>query len=299
MQTFKKISYRTLLLLFILSFQMTFSQSEKDIREAEIINIEREIVGKLTGHIPIKGKKTVESRYTDSERKLVANYLFDLLDEHGLKPQKNDYNVKDKKGNTYQGSNIYAEIPATNGSDEYVFITAHYDTAKDSPGAVHNATGVAIAFYVAKKMAELPERNKNFIVVFFDQWKQNLVGTRMFMKEVKERNLKVHSMHRADYMGWDNDEDRAIELLSSSIALESAYRIESPVPIYKRMVAIPESRFFSNFGYETVTLTAELKNADNSPFVSQENDKYTTVNFKYLASTTEIVYNVMMAYATQ
>ena len=65
------------------------------------------------------------------------------------------------------------------------------------------------------------------------------------------------------------------------------------------MVAIPESRFFSNFGYETVTLTAELKNADNSPFVSQENDKYTTVNFKYLASTTEIVYNVMMAYATQ
>ena len=278
---------------------MTFSQSEKDIREAEIINIEREIVGKLTGHIPIKGKKTVESRYTDSERKLVANYLFDLLDEHGLKPQKNDYNVKDKKGNTYQGSNIYAEIPATNGSDEYVFITAHYDTAKDSPGAVHNATGVAIAFYVAKKMAELPERNKNFIVVFFDQWKQNLVGTRMFMKEVKERNLKVHSMHRADYMGWDNDEDRAIELLSSSITLESAYRIESPVPIYKRMVAIPESRFFSNFGYETVTLTAELKNADNSPFVSQENDKYTTVNFKYLASTTEIVYNVMMAYATQ
>ena len=299
MQTFKKISYRALLLLFVLSYQMTFSQSEKDIREAEIINIEREIVGKLTGHLPIKGKKTIESRYSDAERKLVANYLFDLMKEKGLNPEKNDYNVKDKKGNTYTGSNIYAEIPATNGSDEYVFITAHYDTAKDSPGAVHNATGVAIAFYVAMKIAQLPERNKNFIVVFFDQWKQNLVGTRMFIKEIKERNLKVHSMHRADYMGWDNDEDRAIELLTSNIGLESAYRIESPVPIYKRMVAIPESRFFANFGYETVTLTAELKNADNSPFVSQGDDKYTTVNFKYLASTTEIVYNVMISYATQ
>lgn len=299
MRTLCKNSCKTILLFFVISFQWTFSQSEKDIREAEIINIEREVVGKLTGQLPIKGKKTIESRYTESERKLVASYLFDLMEDGGLKPKVNKYNVKDKKGNTYKGTNIYAEIPATNGSNEYVLITAHYDTAKDSPGAVHNATGVAIAYYVAKKIAELSERNMNFIVVFFDQWKQNLVGTRMFIKEIKGRNLKVHSMHRADYMGWDNDEDRAIELLASNITLESAYRIESPVPVYKRMVAIPESRFFANFGYDTVTLTAELKNADNSPFVSQQNDKYTTVNFKYLASTTEIVYNVMMAYAKQ
>ena len=85
--------------------------------------------------------------------------------------------------------------------------------------------------------------------------------------------------------------------MASNIGLESLYRLESPVPIYKRTTATPESRFFSNFGYETVTLTAELKNADNSPFVRQSEDKYTTVNFKYLASTTEIVLNVMKALA--
>ncbi|RZS93760.1 M28 family metallopeptidase [Aquimarina brevivitae] len=300
MQIFKNNTYKALLLFIVLGlpFQVCFSQSEKDIREAEIINIQREIVGKLTGHLPIKGKKTIDSRHSDSERKLVANYLQDELEEAGLKAEENTYNVQDKRGNVYSGTNVYAEIPATNGSDEYIIISAHYDTVKDSPGAVHNATGVAIAFYTAKKLAELEQRNKNFIVVFFDQWKENLVGTRMFIKLIKEKGWNVHSMHRADYMGWDNDEDRAIELLSSNISLESSYRIESPVPIYKRMVAIPESRFFANFGYETVTLTAELKNADNSPFVSQEDDKYTTVNFKYLASTTEIVYNVMIAYAT-
>ena len=126
---------------------------------------------------------------------------------------------------------------------------------------------MAIAFYVAKKIAELEERNKNFIVVFFDHWKSNLIGTRLFTKKLKEENYNIHSMHRADYMGWDNDEDRAIELLASNISLESLYRIESPVPIYKRTVATPESRFFSNFGFDTVTMTAELRSADNSPFV--------------------------------
>ena len=106
-------------------------------------------------------------------------------------------------------------------------------------------------------------------------------------------------MHRADYMGWDNDEDRAIELLASNISLESLYRIESPVPIYKSTVATTESRFFSNFGFDTVTMTAELRNADNSPFVRKSEDKYTTVNFKYLASTTNIFYKVMKSLAKQ
>ncbi|SHI40087.1 Peptidase family M28 [Aquimarina spongiae] len=298
-KTYKMNYYRTFLLLLFFVIQVAPAQTEQDRREAEIINIQRDIVAKLTGHEPIKGKKKLSSRFTNAERKATADYLVNSLKDIGLKPVKENYNVQDKKGNQYNGNNVYAEIPATNGSDEWVLICAHYDTVEKSPGAVHNATGVAIAFYVAKKIAELDVRNKNFMVVFFDHWKSNMIGTRIFTKKLQTDGYNVHSMHRSDYMGWDNDEDRAIELLASSISLESLYRIESPVPVYKREVATPESRFFSNFGYETVTLTAELKNADNSPFVRQSEDKYTTVNFKYLASTTEITYNVMKALATE
>lgn len=289
--------YREILLLFIFSTQLIFAQSERDLLEANIINTQKEVVARLTGHSPIKGNKKILSRFSKDERKVTADYLFNLLKDKGLKAKRDPYNVQDKKGQTYEGINIYAEIPATNGSDEYVVIAAHYDTSKNSPGAVHNATGVAIAYYVAIHLSELKERSKNFIVVFFDEWKNGMIGCRMFIKNLKKEGYKIHSMHRSDYMGWDNDEDRAIELLASNISLESLYRLESPVPIYKRLVATPESRFFSNFGYPTVTLTAELKNADNSPFVSMNSDKYTTVNFKYLASTTEIVYKVMEALA--
>ncbi|WP_103068325.1 M28 family metallopeptidase [Aquimarina sediminis] len=289
--------YRTFLLLFVFTIQMTPAQTEQDRIEAEIINVQRTIVAKLTGHEPIKGKKKLKSRASASERKASADFLSNSLKDIGLKPQKHAYNVKDKKGNIFNGVNIYAEIPATNDSDEYVIIAAHYDTVEGSPGAVHNATGIAIAYYAAKKIVELEERNKNFMIVFFDHWKSNMVGTRMFTKKLKDEEYNIHSMHRSDYMGWDNDEDRAIEMLASSLSLESMYRIESPVPIYKRTVATPESRFFANFGFETVTLTAELKNADNSPYVRQSEDKYTTVNFKYLASTTNIVYKVMRSLA--
>ncbi|MDY8135806.1 M28 family metallopeptidase [Aquimarina sp. 2201CG5-10] len=299
MQTFKMRYYRVLLLLLFITPQLSIAQSEYDRKEAEIINVQKDVVAKLTGHLPIKGKKKLKSRSSNSERKITADYLFNSLKDVGLKAKKHSYNVQDKKGTQYNGVNIYAEIPATNDSDEYIVIGAHYDTVEDSPGAVHNATGVAIAFYVASKLAKLPERKRNFIVVFFDHWKSNMIGCRRFTKKLKDDKYNIHSMHRSDYMGWDNDEDRAIELLASNISLESVYRNESPVPIYKRTVATPESRFFANFGFETVTLTAELKNADNSPFVRQSMDKYTTVNFKYLASTTDIVFKVMQSLATE
>ncbi len=298
-KTYKMKYYRTFLLLFLFISQIAPAQTEEERIEAEIINVQRTVVAKLTGHEPIKGKKRLKSRASASERKLTADFLMNSLKDIGLKPEKHTYNVQDKKKNQYAGSNIYATIPATNGSDEFVIICAHYDTVENSPGAIHNATGIAIAYYVAQKLAQLEERNKNFMIVFFDHWKSNMIGTRLFTKKLQTDGYNVHSMHRSDYMGWDNDEDRAIEMIASNLSLESLYRLESPVPVYKREVATPESRFFSNFGYDTVTLTAELRNADNSPFVRQSEDKYTTVNFKYLASTTNIVYNVMRAMAKE
>ncbi|MDH7445607.1 M28 family metallopeptidase [Aquimarina sp. 2201CG14-23] len=289
----KNYRFKTLLLLLLFCIQVSMAQSEADVREAEIINAQKDIVGKLTGFIPIKGKKKLSSRSSSSERRTTADYLYNTLKDMGLKPKRNSYNVQDKKGKQYSGANIYAEIPATNGSDEYIVLGAHYDTAEDSPGAVHNATGVALTCYVAEKLTKLSSRSINFMIVFFDQQETNMIGCRMFVKKLKDDNYNINSMHRVDYVGWDNDEDRAIELLASNISLESAYRLESGVPVFKRRVSTPETRVFSTLGYDTITITAELMNGDNSPYVHQTADKYTTVNFKYLASTSEIVYKVM------
>ncbi|GAA3508000.1 hypothetical protein GCM10022393_17720 [Aquimarina addita] len=285
--------YRLITLLsFIFCFQFSFAQLD-DALEASIINVQKDIVGKLTGYVPIKGNKKLSSRASSSERKIVSDYLSDYLKQIGLKPKRNDYNVADKQGNTYKGSNVYAILPATTDSKEYILLGAHYDTSENSPGAVHNATGVALTMYVAGQLNELEDRSKNFIIVFFDQQETNMIGCRMFVDKLKKDKMNVTSMHRVDYMGWDIDEDRAIELLASNISLESAYRLESPSPVFKRLVSTPETRIFSTLGFENITITAELKNGDNSPYVHQPSDTYTTVNFKYLAATSNIVYKVL------
>ncbi|WP_378187949.1 M28 family peptidase [Aquimarina sp. W85] len=286
-----------ILLFFIVIIQFSFAQSEYELRESEMINVQKDIVGKLTGYLPIKGKKKIESRSKTSERKIVADYLEDLLKEIGLKPKLNSYNVQDKKGNQFSGTNVYAVIPSTTPSSEYVVLGAHYDTSDGSPGAIHNATGLALTHYVASQLVKLSSRSKNFIIVYFDQQETSMIGCRMFAQKMKDDKVDIHSMHRVDYMGWDLDEDRAIELLASSISLESLYRMESPVPVFKRLVSTPESRIFSTLGFETITITSELKNSDSSPYVHQSSDTYTTVNFKYLASTTDIVLNVFKVLA--
>lgn len=286
--------HNALLLLLLSVYGIGFAQTDNfEAFEAEIINIQKDIVGKLTGTVPIKGKKVITSRATPAERRMTADYISDEIEAMGIKAEKNTYSVQDKSGKTYSGTNVYTKIPATNGSDEYVILGAHYDTAENSPGAVHNATGIALAMYVGKKLLRLSARSKNILLVFFDQQEQSMMGTRMFVDMLKKEKYNVHSMHRVDYIGWDNDEDRAIELLASNISLESSYRIESFVPVFKRTISSPESRIFSKLGYETITVTSELKNGDNSPYVHQAGDEYNTVNFKYLASTSEIVFRVL------
>ncbi|UZO79703.1 M28 family peptidase [Aquimarina sp. ERC-38] len=277
----------------LMIYNTGFSQNDRDAEEAEVINAQKSMVAKLTGKEPISSKKILKSRFTNAERKLTAEYLFDELKELGVKPLRQKYDVQDKSGKTYSGTNIYLKIPATNGSKEFVVLGAHYDTAEDSPGAVHNATGVALVYYVGKKLLQLPARSKNVLIVFWDQQEQSMMGCRMFADMLKKEKKNINSMHRVDFIGWDNDEDRAIELLASNLSLESAYRIESFAPVFKRTVSSPESKVFSQLGYENITVTSELKNGDNSPFIHQTADQYNTVNFKYVASTTEIMYRVL------
>ena len=72
----KMNTYSIFLLIFIVLIQSGFAQTDYDRLEAEIINTEKTIVAKLTGHEPIKGRKKLSSRASDSERKVTADYMY-------------------------------------------------------------------------------------------------------------------------------------------------------------------------------------------------------------------------------
>ncbi len=186
--------------------------------------LQSELLAKLTGNQSINVKTNIgnekrvlsrmsEVKLTDRSsvlaRKASANLLYEYLRNIGLKPKRHRYKTKS------EGTNIYAIIPATEKSEEFVLLGAHYDLVKGSPGANDNASGTALVFGVAHDLAMLKVHTRNFIIIFFDQFdqeEQGLIGSRAFAAKLKNDGINLHSAHTGEQMGWDADRDRAIEL---------------------------------------------------------------------------------------
>ncbi len=265
-------------------------------------SMQKELVAKLTGHLPLESGFVLTQRSKSFERAIAAQYLEESLKSIGLQARKHQYTVSninlivDMMFHPIEGTNIYAIIPATNASDEYVVFGAHYDSEPGSPGAIDNASGVALCYAVAKQLAELQVRNRNFVVVFFDQEEDDEIGSRAFAQWAKEEGRNVHSVHTTDLVGWDNNGNRAVELQSPAAMLESTYKAIAErlgIPIHITTGASSDNKSFLEMGFDTIAISEEWFNGDHTPHIHKPTDVYSTVNFEYLSSTTELVYEVM------
>ncbi|WP_459211944.1 M28 family metallopeptidase [Aquimarina rhabdastrellae] len=282
-----------LLLSVMLITNKTEAQSDEPASLSEIISTEKHFVGKLTGYEPINKKIDLGSRNSEEERKIAAEYLFDYLKENDLDVKKQEYKIKHNDV-AYKGINIYAVIDAQEKTDEYIVLGAHYDSAQGSPGANDNATGVALVQFIAPKLANIENRSKNIVVVFLDQELEGSIGSMAFAEKIKDRGdkAKVHSVHIIDQIGWDKDGDQAIELESPNLEVESAYRVESKMTVYKNNQNKDARQIFTEAGFNTVGVTEEVSSGDTTPYHNHRGDAYETVNFDFLASTTQTVYKV-------
>ncbi|MFK7732251.1 MAG: M28 family metallopeptidase [Pseudomonadales bacterium] len=102
------------------------------------------------------------------------------------------------------GTNILAVVPGTDLANEYVMVGAHFDhlgsrcdTARSSDvvcdGASDNATGVAAAIDIAKRMTdEKFQGRRSLILAFWDQEEFGLLGSRHYVNNpVKPLNNVV------------------------------------------------------------------------------------------------------------
>ncbi|MDY8137028.1 M28 family metallopeptidase [Aquimarina sp. 2201CG5-10] len=284
-----------LLIILLIGFSTTiiFAQDSVIIEQKEILSV-------LTGNSKVSDNYTLKSRYTKEERKTVKSYLSKMIKNLSLEVEEHSYNFKNpypnKSPKYFEGSNIYTIIKATTSSDEYVILGAHFDSVQDCPGANDNATGVALVYSVAKKLAVLKKRNKNVLIIFFDQEEWGLIGSRAFSEYIKNKNLNVHSVHTIDQMGWDEDGDRAIELELPTTALKNLYAKEAKkmnIPVYTTEVNSTDHQAFRERGFKAVGITEEYENHDTTPFYHSTGDIYQTVNFEYLTSTTNLVFTVL------
>lgn len=245
-----------------------------------------EVVGVLAGKVEINPGVKLKDRSTAQNRTLTREFLHEKFAELGLKSEEDKYGR--------HGSNVFATLPATNGSDEYIVVGAHFDSVHGGPGANDNATGVAMVLDAARHLSGMADRTKNVIFVLFDQEETGLIGSTAFAQSLKDQGLNVSSVHTVDQMGWDGDGDRAVEIDGASKELVDLYRTaaaEGGLNISVNEVDFGSTDHvpFKELGFDAFALSEEYVAGDTSPHYHTPRDTYETVNWEYLTSSTKLL----------
>lgn len=269
----------------------------------ETIDAQYKIISILTGNESIGiNSNVIRSRTTQKERALSRKFLSSIINDLGLNPiehqyrEKNDNLLIDLLLNPFKGSNLFTILPSTEGSKEFLVIGAHYDTARNCPGANDNASAIAVIYGVIKKLKSVKQRKKNIIIVFFDQEEENLVGSRAFAKFLTKKEYTIHSVHTLDQLGWDKDLDRGIEIELPSPEIEEAYRKQATllnIPILVTKVNSTDHQSFRDLGFNAVGITEEYVQRDTTPFKDTENDTIDTIDIDFIDATTHLIFKVI------
>lgn len=272
---------------------------------------QKKIVGQLSGEFMLENGEVIKSRWSEKERELSRNYLESMLTGLGLKAEVQHYissNLNpfiDFLLDPYSGANVYATLAATEVTNEYIVLGAHYDSGKRSaPGAIDNATGIALISTILKSMKNLTYRSKNLLVVFFDQEEEELIGSSAFAELLLTKDWEINSIHCFDMVGWDGDGDFAMEDFSADPVLLDLYRKSAEkfsIPM-KEITIDPvgydnsstDFDVFVPYGFKVIGSGECFYHRDYSPYKDTPEDTYQTVNFPYLLSCTRLIEDIIL-----
>jgi Zn-dependent M28 family amino/carboxypeptidase len=258
-------------------------------RGVDIQALEREIVSKLAGGIEIRPGIKLTARFTAEDKKEARAFLIEAWRKLGLEVRTQDYSET--------GQNIYAIAGPADPNAETVVLGAHYDSVRGAPGANDNATGTALITAAAARLSRLKPLTRRLIFVLFDEEERGMRGSRAFAQKLKDEGARIHSVYTVDQMGWDKDGDKAIELeIPYEGALELYARVAAgmkpPIPILTTQERGSDHSAFRRRGFKAVGLTEEYHHDDTTPHIHRAGDTADTVDFDYLASTTELAVRV-------
>ncbi len=289
---------RTLLIFLLLVFLLgiwypIFGQQAQDLSFTQ-----QDIVAYLSGEKTANDRHLLKARTTAAERRIARLYLQGWMEELQVKAQEHDYlqpnlhPAMDFLLAPYRGTNLYGILPAHTESPEYVILGAHYDSKLGCPGAVDNATGIALIFGVLQKLVRIEQRRKNVLIVFFDQEEEELIGSTAFAQFLQREEYDVHSVHTFDMVGWDGDGNGEVELGAPSPFLLPFYEKQAErlnIPVYISRGGSTDYQSFLKAGYEVIGVNEAVSKGDFSPYKDTPEDTYDRVNFSYLKQVTNFV----------
>ncbi|MAP54510.1 M28 family peptidase [Altibacter sp.] len=277
---------------------------------------QKTIVGQLSGKQTFGNNTLIKSRWSKDEREITQRYLKELIATLSIEAKEHHYRAPNLNPaidlilDPFSGTNVYGILPATNGSSEYVVLGGHYDSGKrNAPGAIDNATGIALIYSVVKELSKVQTRNKNILIVFFDQEEEELIGSSAFAKFLKQKEWNIHSIHCFDMVGWDADNDKAMEVFSGTDSLLDLYQAEAEeLGIPLKIIHIDPVGYdnsstdfdaFVPLGFNVIGAGECFYHRDSTPYKDSPDDTFDTVNFEYLLSCTHLIENSIKTIVTE
>lgn len=105
--------------------------------------------------------------------------------------------------------NLIADLPGTVSPRELIVIGAHYDSAEGTPGADDNASGVAVALALARRLHDSPQPRTVRFVFFTNEeppyFRTDSMGSDVSAKNAKARGDDVKAMLSLETMGFFTD----------------------------------------------------------------------------------------------
>jgi hypothetical protein len=120
------------------------------------------------------------------------------LAESGQKPMIN-LNAQSKETGMTPTFNTMAEIKGTEKPDEYVMLSAHFDSWDGGTGATDNGTGTIMMMEVMRVLKEVyPNPKRTILVGHWGSEEQGLNGSRAFVEDNPEMMAKIQVLFNQD-----------------------------------------------------------------------------------------------------
>ena len=286
---FRKKIFTALALCFLLNH--VFAQREFVKQIISNVNIDSLVlsVRQLSGDTTflLNGlKDSITSRYADSpDINKASQFIKQRFQLYGLNPLEQGYHT-----NGYNGKNIYAIQPSSQGSKKCYIICAHYDdlpVGKKNYGVDDNASGVSGVLEAARLLGKL-SLPFTIYYILFDHEEQGLIGSDYFCTLFDIGLNQVSAVLNLDMISYDGNNDSVsnIHLRNNAgdilIANSINYiNITYQIGLHINQITPPSfqsdhSSFWNNF-MPAVFITEDDKN-DMNPGYHTLNDRMNLVN---------------------
>jgi Zn-dependent M28 family amino/carboxypeptidase len=174
-----------------------------------------DLIADLTRDVTVLASEIGERNLRDARRREALDAARDHV---ATELRRTRYEVRHQTypAGSSTADNLEVELPGTDRSREIIVVGAHYDTAKGSPGANDNATGVAALLAIARGLSSRPQASRTIRLVAFSTeeppfTRKPAMGSWVYARRCRLEREDIVAMLSLETIGYYADGHRAAQ----------------------------------------------------------------------------------------